>query len=334
MKREGGIFEKYTTASAIFSAYEKARDGKRNHRGCHEFEKNLGANISRILDELIEGKYKPKPLNTFIVKDGIKPRLIEAPSFRDLVVQHAIYAEISPIFERKFISTNFACRVGKGTHMASDWLYSVMQKAPRTSWVLHIDIRKFFYSIDRVILLNLVRRHIKCQRTLELLEMFAVRPSPTGVPIGNLMSQIFANIYLNSLDHFCKRTLGIKHFGRYMDDSVMLAPDRQTGQNWLDQIRAHLLTLGLSISHYTLQPIRRGIDFVGYRTWASGRFVRPGLLSAIRKDAKKCKIHSIVSRLGHALRTKSFGHIVRHLKENHHALFDRLPQAYRRRAYA
>jgi RNA-directed DNA polymerase len=333
LKRIGGLFWQYATPFALYAAYEKAREGKRNHRGCFEFERNIGGNIDKLLVELQSGTYKPTPLNTFWVKDGAKPRLIEAPSFRDLVVQHAIYRVISPIVETRYIATNFACRVGKGTHAASDWLYSVMRKAPPTSWVLHVDVRKFFYSIDRDILMGMMRRMFKCDQTLNLLKMFSIRPHLKGVPIGNLMSQTFANVFLNSLDHFCKRVLKIRHYGRYMDDSIMIAPDRLTGLQWLEKIRAHLLSIGLEISHYSLQPMDRGVDFVGYRTWAKKRLVRPGLITAIRRDCKRGKIESIVSRLGHARRTNSLASITNFLKENHHDLFDRLPQAYRRHSH-
>jgi hypothetical protein len=163
--------------------------------------------------------------------------------------------------------------------------------------------------------------------------MFSIRPHLKGVPIGNLMSQTFANVFLNSLDHFCKRVLKIRHYGRYMDDGIMVAPDRLTGLQWLEKISAHLLSIGLEISHYSLQPIARGVDFVGYRTWAKKRLVRPGLITAIRRDCKKGKIESIVSRLGHARRTNSLASITNFLKENHHDLFDRLPQAYRRHSH-
>ena len=171
---------------------------------------------------------------------------------------------------------------------------------------------------------------IKCPRTLAAMALFAHRTSATGVPIGNLLSQTFANVYLNSLDHFCKRTLKVAQYARYMDDSVMLAPDRATGLKWLESIRQHLGALNLEISHHSLQPIKRGVDFVGYRTWASGRFVRPSLISAIRQDARKGRLEPLISRLGHALKTCSLKPIINHLKDKHHALFDRLPQSHRR----
>lgn len=329
MKRTGSLWPSMFTEAALFAAYSKAAQGKRSHRACFEFARRLGGNLADLATELESGQYQPRPLNRFWVYDGAKPRLIEAPAFRDLVVQHAIYAAISHTFERRYIATNFACRVGKGSHAASDWLHTAMRRAPRTDWVLHVDVRKYFYSIDRALLAGLLAKSIKCQRTLDLMMLFAHRPEPTGIPIGNLLSQTFANVYLDSLDHFCKRQIKTAHYARYMDDSVMLAPDRATGLAWLQAIREHLASLKLEISHHSLQPIKRGVDFVGFRTWASGRWVRPSLISAIRQDARKGRLAPLISRLGHALHTRSMRTILNYLKKDHHALFDRLPASHR-----
>lgn len=334
MKRTGNLWPRICSRDALMAAYQRASLGKRSHRACFEFGRALGANIEKLHQELENGSYHPRPLNRFWVRDGRKPRLIEAPAFRDLVVQHAVYAAISPTLERRYIDTNYACRIGRGTHRASEWLQRAMRLAPRTAWVLHVDVRKFFYSIDRDTLQAILERHLKCRRTLDLMALFAIRPEPTGVPIGNLLSQTYANIYLNSLDHFCKRKLAVRDYARYMDDSVMLAPDRETGLAWLEAMREHLGLLGLEISHHSLQPIRRGVDFVGYRTWASGRFVRKSLVSAIRSDARKGALPSIISRIASALRTRSLQHILTHLQEQHRALFDRLPQSLRRHHHA
>ena len=330
MKRTGGLWAQITSTKSLHQAYKQAATGKRSHRSAFEFGRNLGSNLTRLQNELDAGTYCPRPLNSFWVKDGRKPRLIEAPAFRDLVVQHAIYAAAAPVLERKYIATNFACRTGLGTHAAADWLQAAMRRAPPTAWVLHVDVRKFFYSIDRAALAALLAKHIKCARTLSAMALFAHRSTPAGVPIGNLLSQTFANVYLNSLDHHCKRSLGIKDYARYMDDSIMLAPDRATGLAWLASIRSHLAALDLEISHYSLHPIKRGADFVGYRTWRAGRLVRPGLISAIRSDARKGRIPSLISRIAMTLRTQSFHYALNHLKDTHHALFSRLPQSFRR----
>jgi hypothetical protein len=207
--------------------------------------------------------------------------------------------------------------VGKGTHKASDWLQSAMRQSSPTDWVLHVDVRKFFYSIDRDILCALLSKTIKCAKTLDLMTMFSYRPDATGVPIGNLLSQTFANVYLNSLDHFCKRTLKVRRYARYMDDSIMIAPDLATGREWLHRIREHLAGLNLEISHYSLQPIKRGANFVGFRTWRRGRFVRPHVISSFRRSAKREDIAGVISRLGHAKKTCSHESMVNYLKDKH-----------------
>jgi retron-type reverse transcriptase len=327
MRRTGRLYQSIANQQALLLASYRARHGKRSHRACFEFERNLGANLAQLEAELQAGSYRPHPGNRFWVTDGPKPRLIEAPAFRDLVVQHAVYAAIGPLLERRYIATSFACRVGKGTHQAADWLQAAMRRAPRGAWVLHVDARKFFYSVDRQVLAALLARVIKCRRTLDLMALFAHREAPTGIPIGNLLSQTFANLYLNSLDHFCKRTLEARDYGRYMDDAIMIAPDRATGEEWLRRIRQHLALLGLEISHYSLQPIKRGANFVGFRTWATARFVRPHVVSALRRDARRGRIEGVVSRLGHARRTCSFQALMNHLKDRHHDLYRQLPKS-------
>ncbi len=327
MKRAGNLYPRICSMDALLAAYHAASLHKRSHRACYAFGRNLGANLAALHRELDDGSYRPRTCSRFWVTDGRKPRLIEAPAFRDMVVQHAVYAVTSPVFEAHYIATTFACRVGYGTHKAADWLQAAMRRAPRTDWVLHVDVRKFFYSIDRDVLQTLVARIIKCAPTLDLMHSFAQRPEPTGVPIGNLMSQTFANLYLSSLDHYCKRALKVKEYARYMDDSIMLAPDRATGLVWLAGIRAHLALLGLEISHYSLHPVKCGANFCGYRTWARGRFVRPHLISTLRRDARKGKLESIISRLGHAQSTCSLQPLLTHLKDRHHDLYSQLPKS-------
>lgn len=328
MRRTGNLYHRIHTMDTLLAAYNSASRNKRSHRACFEFSRNLGGNLTALQQELQNQTYQPHPCNRFMVNDGRKPRLIEAPAFRDLVVQHAVYAVTSPLFEARYINTNFACRVGLGTHKAADWLQAAMRRAPRTDWVLHVDVRKFFYSIDRHVLQALLGRIIKCAPTLQLMAAFAQRPDTTGVPIGNLMSQTFANLYLNSLDQFCKRSLKVPDYARYMDDSIMLVPDRATGLQWLARIRQHLALLGLEISHYSLHPIKRGANFVGFRTWSTARFVRPHVIGALRTDARRGRLDGVISRLGHARRTCSFKPLMNHLKEHHHDLYRQLPKSF------
>ncbi|UCU94021.1 RNA-directed DNA polymerase [Hydrogenophaga taeniospiralis] len=328
MHRVGTLYEQISSPETLLAAYRKARDDKRSHRACFNFARNLGSNIHSLAQELASGSYRPRPCNRFWVTDGPKPRLIEAPSFRDLVVQHAVYAVAGPALERRFIATSFACRVGYGTHRAADWLQAAMRRAPREAWTLHVDVRKFFYSVDREILQGLLERVIKCRRTLALFELLAWRDAPAGIPIGNLLSQVLANLYLNSLDHFCKRTLKVRDYGRYMDDSIMVAPSRAVGLQWLAAIREHLALLNLEISHHSLQPIQRGANFVGFRTWARARFVRPRVIAELRRDARRGRVAGVVSRLGHARRTCSFRPLMERLRVDHPEVYGQLPASF------
>ena len=328
MKRHGDLFPKIANEQSLLAAFRQASRRKRSHHACFNFQRNLGTNLARLEHELLTGTYRPHPCNRFWVNDGRKPRLIEAPAFRDLVVQHAAHAVVSPIFERRYIATSFACRPGYGTHAAPDWLQGVIRRAPRTSWLLHVDIRKFFYSLDRDVLEGLLRQAIKCEPTMRLLCQFAHRDEARGVPIGNLMSQTFANVYLNPLDQFCKRALHVANYGRYMDDSIMLAPSRAQGLSWLHEIERHLALQGLEISHSSLHPVPRGANFVGFRTWASARFVRPHVITALRVDARRGRLDGVVSRLGHARRTCSFQPLMSFMEEKHNEMYRQLPGAF------
>jgi RNA-directed DNA polymerase len=142
MKRYGNLFEKAFCADNLYQAYLDARQGKRTKRACFEFEKNLGANLSQIHKSLSDGSFVPDPYFSFIVLEP-KRRVIHAPSFRDTVVQHAIYRVIYKLFDRSFIGQSFACRVGYGTHKAARYARRSMQRHEGDEYILKLDIRKF-----------------------------------------------------------------------------------------------------------------------------------------------------------------------------------------------
>lgn len=330
MKRVGGLCAQICTPEALMAAWRAAQQEKRHTYGFHDFTRRLGRNMFRLARTLQDGTYRPAPCKRFVIRDRAKPRMIEAPAFRDLVVQHAVYAVLTPIVERKFIATSFACRTGRGTHQAADWLQDAMRQAAPDAWLLHVDVRKFFYRIDRTVLQARYTRWIKDARFVALIMMFAQRPEPEGVPIGNLLSQVAANVTLNSLDHLCKRDLGLRDYGRYMDDAIMIVDDRAHGEATLQAIAEHLGSLRLEISHYRLQPIGRGANFVGFRTWRAARFIRKSCLRDFRRDVQRGRIESAVSRLGHACKTHSFSHMMTYTKDTNHDLYRRLPQALHR----
>lgn len=329
MKRIGFLFDKAFTPEALLTAFHASARHKHGKRACFEFERRLATNLDALHRELHDGTYTPRAYFSFMVYEP-KPRRIFAPAFRDLVAQHAIYAVAGPIFDRTFIDQSFACRIGRGTHKAADYAQAAMQAVPRDSYTLKLDIRKFFYRIDRPILRRLIEAKVKDSRFVDLMMQFADHGEPVGIPIGNLLSQLYALIYLNPLDHFIKRELGVRHYCRYVDDFILFGISRDEATEYRAQIITFLAGLKLELSKSTIAPVSRGVNFVGYRTWASKRFIRRHSLYTFRSALKRGRMDSAVSVLGHARRTHSLQHMLRHLKEHHHAYTHQLPQAYRR----
>jgi retron-type reverse transcriptase len=320
MKRHGNLYDQAFTHEALFAAYVDARKNKRATHSCYQFEKRLGGNLAALERELADGSYAVLPYNTFKVFEP-KPRTIHAPAFRDRVVQHAIYRVIQPIFDASFIDQSFACRPGKGTHGAADYVQHALQQVPRDSYILQLDIRKFYYRIDRAILRGLIERKIKDARLVDLMMRFALHESPLGVPIGNLLSQLYALIYLNPMDHFIKRELGVKHYARYVDDFALIGLSRDEALAHRTAIVAFLAdNLRLELSKSSIHRVSRGLNFVGYRTWATRRFVRKHALYNFRRAVRLGRAQSVVSSLGHARRTASFRAMCRHIKEHQHDL--------------
>ncbi|MEI7816177.1 MAG: reverse transcriptase domain-containing protein [Desulfuromonadales bacterium] len=331
MKRTGKLFDAAFTEENLYQAYLDARKGKRRKKACFEFETNLGANLTKLRQAILSGTYRPDPYFQFKIYEP-KERIIHAPSFKDIVVQHAIYRMIYPIFDRTFIDASFACRKGKGTHMARDYTQLALRKYDGENYTLKLDIRKFFYSIDRGILRQLIECKIKDVRFVGIMMMFAEHEQPTGIPIGNLLSQIYALIYMNPVDQFVKRELKIRHYCRYVDDFVLFGLTRDQCQQHLASIVIFIRDyLRLTLSKFTIQKIRRGINFVGYRTWRSRIVIRKHSLFKFKRRCEKADQAAVISILGHAKRTNSLPRLISIIKEairNGKNLF--LPDSYRR----
>ena len=271
MKRYGNLFDKAFSIDNLYNAYLDARRGKRARRACFEFEKLLGENLLALHDSIHLGTYTPEAYFQFIVYEP-KQRMIHAPTFRDVVVQHAIYRVIYDIFDRSFVSTSFACRLGYGTHKAAWYARAAMKKYEGEEYILKLDVRKFFHSINRDILRQLVERKIKDHRLVDIMMLFADMDAPSGIPIGNLLSQIFALIYLNPLDHFIKRVVKARHYVRYVDDFMLIGLSREKCvmlKNMISEFLKRFLDLGISRS--AIQKVKKGVDFCGYRMWKSRR---------------------------------------------------------------
>jgi retron-type reverse transcriptase len=329
MKRTGHLFEHAFTEERLYQAYLDARKSKRQKRACFQFERRIGSQIHALLTELHDGRYQPRPYYQFVVREP-KPRLIHAPAFRDCVVQHAIYQVIYPLFDRTFIAQSYACRPGFGTHKAADYAQRALRQCAPESYTLKLDVRRFFYSIDRSILRQLIERKIKDRRFVDVMMLFAEHGEPLGIPIGNLLSQLYALIYLNPLDHFVKRDLGIRLYCRYVDDSVLFGLSQAQAFALRDRIVEFLNAhLKLQLSKSTIAPVSRGINFVGYRTWRQRRFIRKRALYVAKRAIASGDRAGLVSSLGHAKRTASLRHLLTSTRERNHELYCSLPESYR-----
>lgn len=308
-KRYNNLFEPIIQIENLYDAYLTARKSKRKKEPIALFEKDLGANLQELHDELKSGTYSPGPYRQFWVNEGRKPRLVVAPAFRDVVVQHAVYSKIYPLLDRRFIHDNYGCRKNKGTHKASDRAQKFLRQSRNDSYVLQLDIKKFYYSIDHSVLESCYRKFIKDENTINLIMMFSKvnRDSTMGIPIGNLMSQLSGLMILNLLDHFIKRVLGVNKYVRYVDDMLLFDLDKHVAHDLKNKIENYIQTsLNLSLSKWSVFPIRRGVNFVGYRTWRKTRVVRKRSMFRFRRAMRAGRFESIRSMIAHSLRTSTF----------------------------
>jgi retron-type reverse transcriptase len=333
LKRIGNLFDQAFSRESLHQAWIDASHGKMKKRACLEFSRRLASNLDALYDELNQGIYKPMPYIEFHVYEP-KKRIIYAPAFRDLVVQHAIYRLVYPIFNSGFIDQSFACRHGKGTHKAADYAQASLRSVDPKTCVMKLDIRKFFYRIDRSILRVLIERRIKDRRFVGVMLQFAEyghpKAEPLGIPIGNLLSQLYALIYMSPLDHFMKRELNAHFYCRYVDDFVVFGWSKTECLNALVKIKEFLsLRLHLELSRYSIHPVQRGLNFVGYRTWRTRRYIRKHSLFKFGRAVRQGNLAPITSILGHARNTCSLKHLVSTVKEKNHDLYCLLPKVYR-----
>ncbi|MBI1812243.1 hypothetical protein HY285_01725 [Candidatus Peregrinibacteria bacterium] len=272
------LFERITFKENLFTAWEEFRKGKQGRKDVQEFERMLEQSLFRLHRELTAGTYRHQPYSAFTICDP-KQRRIHKATVQDRILHHAVCSVLNPIFEPTFIAHSFSCRKGKGTHKAVDaldrMLRSVSRNGTRPCFVLKCDIHQFFASVDHDILLGILEKRLKDEKTIillrEIIESFTAKDSvifgQTGIPIGNLTSQLFANIYLNEFDQFIKQTLKIKRYVRYTDDFVIVAASREALEALLIPIRSFLkehLHLDLHPHKVTIRKYGQGIDFLGY----------------------------------------------------------------------
>jgi len=329
MKRQGELYEKVCRFENILDAYMKARKGKRYKPEILEFTNRLEDNLIDIQSQLKEHSYKPGPYHKFKVYEP-KERQIMALPFPDRVVQHALNNIIEPIFETSWIYHSYACRAGKGMHKASTalthWLYDLHRIHGDGVYCLKADIAKYFRTIDHAALRGIVRKKIKCPDTLWLLDLLIAHSgedaADSGIPVGNLISQLFANTYLGEMDKYIKEGLRVHHYMRYMDDFIILSGDKMYLRGVLADIERFLTReLRLELNPKTcIFKAKQGIDYVGYRQWHTHKLIRKSSIKRVTRRIKKFKERyaqgeidikaadrSIQSWLGHISHADTYG---------------------------
>lgn len=291
------LYPQLTSFENLYRAWHKAAKGKRKHPSVASFEMNLPDELIRLQRDLEQQTWQPSPYSSFHIRDP-KKRLVSAAVFRDRVVHHALHNVTETLFENTFIADSYANRKGKGTHAALDKAQAYMRHYP---YVLQCDLRQFFPSIDHAILESLLNRKIIDEKLRWLMrqiiksgagihqdeyqmvyfpqdqdDYLLAASRPRGLPIGNLTSQYWANVYLNELDQFVKRELHCRAYVRYVDDFLLFADNKHQLWQWKTAIREYLYGLRLSLHEKssTVYPVNNGLPFLGFRLYPDHRLLK------------------------------------------------------------
>jgi len=292
MKTYKNIYYKIYKWENLLLAFKKARRRKTKKKDVKNFEKNLIENLQQLQFELMTQTYKPKPLKTFILRDP-KTRKISKSDFRDRVTHHALCNIIEQIFNKIFIYDNCAGRKNKGTSFAikkfEKFQLKTTSNLTSNGYCLKADIKHYFQEINHKILLRIMQKKIKCQKTIWLIKQILKGESKQidkGMPLGNLTSQFFASIYLNELDYFIKHQLKEKYYVRYVDDFLILDPSKSKLIFLKDKIKKFLrnnLKLELHKNKSKIISLSKGIDFVGFRNHYHFKLLRQRSIRSMKR---------------------------------------------------
>lgn len=266
MKKFGQLYDKICSIENLILADEKARKGKANTYGVRKHDKNRNANIALLHKQLTEGTFRTSDYSIFTIYEPKERQIYRLPYFPDRIVHHSIMNVLEPIWMSVFTTDTYSCIKKRGIHAAAEKLKHVLKTDKNgTIYCLKIDIKKFYPSVDHNILKEIIRRKIKDKRLLLLLD--EIIDSAPGLPIGNYLSQYFANLYLAYFDHWIKENKCISHYFRYADDIVILGSNKAELHALLVEINHYFVeNLHLQVKeNFQIFPVEsRGIDFVGY----------------------------------------------------------------------
>ncbi len=293
MKRIGNLYEKICDIENLYLADTKASKGKSMMHGVIRHRRNRDENLRKLHELLQNGNFKTSEYKTFKIFDPKEREIYQLPYYPDRIVHHAIMNILEPIFVSVLTKDTYSCIKGRGIHGVVKNIRKSLSDVDNSIYCLKLDIRKFYPSIDHKILKEIIRRKIKDIRLLSLLDN--IIDSAPGVPIGNYLSQYFANLYLAYFDHWIKEILKVRYYFRYADDIVILDVDKTHLHDLYFEIRNYLWdNLNLEVKgNWQVFPVcSRGIDFVGYVFYHTH--------TKMRKRIKKkfCKKASILFKKG------------------------------------
>lgn len=300
MKRVGNLYGKIIDLENLREADKIARKGKNKSYGVRKFDENKDELFFKLHKNLSEMSFKTSKYHVFsMVTDAGKTREIyQLPYYPDRIVHHAIMRIMEPVWVSLFTADTYSCIKGRGIHGAFRKLKDDLRDKENTTYCLKLDIRKFYPTIDHNILKDIIRKKVKDTQLLALLD--GIIDSAPGVPIGNYLSQFFANLYLTYFDHWLKEVKNVKYYYRYADDIVILHSEKEYLHNILADIKTYLkneLALEVKNTHQVFPVQSRGIDFVGYVFRHSHIRMRKSIKKSFaRKAAMLKKKHRLTRR--------------------------------------
>lgn len=307
MKRIKNLYQRICSVENLQLADTIARKGKLSQPGVIRHDRNRDQNIQDLHDALVNKTYRTSEYTTFTIYEPKERLIFRLPYYPDRIVHHAVMNVLEPIFISTFTTNTYSCIKKRGIHAAAAAVKYALKDSAGTQYCLKLDIKKFYPSVDHEILKQLLRRKIKDKDLLWLLD--GIIDSADGLPIGNYLSQYFANFYLTYFDHWIKEDLHVKYYFRYADDMVILSDSKEHLHQVLDEIRNYLQgKLKLTVKdNYQVFPVdARGIDFVGYVFRHSYTLLRKSIKQSFARMLRRNKNpQSIASYRGWALHCNS-----------------------------
>lgn len=326
-KKFSNLYERIIDYDNLLFSYSKVLAGSRKYKkDAVLFSMYEDLNLVKLWLALKHNTYIPSDYIEFKVYEP-KERIIHAPRVRDKIVQFATHNVIKDVYADSFIKYSYACLEERGTHAAVEQVQKNLRICEREyteAWIVKLDVSKFFYSIDRTILKEILRKKISCIRTLRLLDLI-IDSSPEGekgIPLGNVTSQDFANVYLNELDQYAMRYLGIRYYVRYMDDVVAILPSREEAKRCvmlMEKFIEERLNMQVNPKKTQIFPLRQGVNAYGYKIWTTHKLIRSESKNNMKRKLRKMEYkrqkgeldvakiqQSAASWIGHARHSNSF----------------------------